>query len=298
MRVSVGFPYRRRMVTQTVLEQERVSHDEHATWETPPRPQRRRAPVRVPVVAAVAASIAGVLALGVGAPAEPSDRLKSGTETGGARAPVAAQVAPAHSVVKRAPDDCHAVCEFSSSGSADLHAFHHDEAGTTHVAYLEARWTRRTLRTLRSAAVAWRQTVTVALPDAWSTTRVDVDHWASDLPAARVELTPDSGVLALTVTSDQLDKIRAGEIYRTQVLIQAPRNLDGVAWQYHEELEARKPRHRDVGFEVAAASSPRRGVGGWGPRHYVAWDVPAREHTRVVTSASSHSETVRKRESR
>ena len=155
--------------------------------------------------------------------------------------------------------------EFSSAGSADFHAFDHAPDGVTHVLFLEARWSPRDLGELRDRAQAWRQAVTLDLPGGGD---VVLQHWAGDLPDAAVEVRRESGgSLTISVTSLAPHRLRAGRLYRTQVLVRADASLDGVAWSYREQLDG----DSTGAFEADAASAPRAGTTGWCSDCYVVW---------------------------
>jgi hypothetical protein len=180
---------------------------------------------------------------------------------------------PAPVVGRRDPEDCRATCEFSSWGSADLHAFDHGGAGVLHVLYLEARWTKPQVRRLRRHADAWQQKVTLRAAQAGTDRPIVVEHSASDLPASRVDLIAGARPVTFTVTMSSPEKVRAGHLYRTQVLVRAPHDLDGSVWHYSEHIDHHGPDREADGFTADASSTPRRGTSGWCSQCFVVWDV-------------------------
>ena len=179
----------------------------------------------------------------------------------------------ADGVLSRHPADCGGACEFSSSGSADLHAIEQRDDAVVHMLYLESRWTTARLRRLQAQGGSWRQTVTVRGPWRAGDRPVALDDWGSDMPGARVAVHPaDAGTVRITVTASP-QKIRAGRLYRTQVLLESGRNLDGDAWHYREDIGSVRPTRRGPEFEVEASSAPRPGMGGWCATCYVEWTI-------------------------
>lgn len=178
----------------------------------------------------------------------------------------------ASTVAQAAPEQCPPMCEFSSAGSADLHAFDYGEAAVLHALYLDAQWTRPALRRLQDRVEVWRQTVTVELPEATDPDSVVVYHWASDLPRPRVDkLTATDDTVTFTVSTDVPTKLRSQRLYRTQVLIQADDDLDGSIWHYSEQIDLRRSDAGAGRFVVDASSAARSGTAGWCPKCYVAW---------------------------
>lgn len=261
------------MATQTgTIVHRTASESPQGPWERPEVGVRRR-PRRAGRVGPRTAVTLGVVILALGALAA---RSPTGSRPAVARseAETAATAVSlsATTVAGVGPEQCPTMCEFSSAGSADLHAFHYGDAAVLHALYLEARWTRPALRKLQNRVEAWRQTMTVELPEATDPNAVRVYHWASDLPGARVDtVTVTADAVTFTVTTGRPTKLRAGRLYRTQLLIQAHRDLDGSIWHYSEEIDRRDLDGETEQSVVDQSSAPRRGTAGWCPRCYVEW---------------------------
>lgn len=179
----------------------------------------------------------------------------------------------AASAARRLPHGCDGTCEFSSAGSADLHAFDRTGPGVLHVLYLEARWTKPRLRTLRRDTEVWQQTVTMRAAQIEDRRPIVMEHWSSDLAMADVKLTATEQSVSFTVTVSKLGKLRPGRLYRTQILLRSPRDLDGDVWHYSEHIEGTATRGQQVRVQGGKSSAPRRGISGWCPDCYVVWDV-------------------------
>ena len=155
-----------------------------------------------------------------------------------------------------------ATAHVSSAGSVDLHAFDRAGPGVGHLLYLEASWTAADLRGLRRHPRAWSQVVTVDLPLGVDPAQVEIEHVAGDLPG-RASIRRSSTATAVTITLrvPRSAALRVAHRYATQILLRAPRSLDGARYVYRERIGRGAP------------SPGRTGIGGVCADCYVTWDT-------------------------
>jgi hypothetical protein len=172
---------------------------------------------------------------------------------------------------------CGSSCMWSSAGSADLHGFAHDDAGHQHAVFVDARWAPAALHRLQREAAAWRQTITIDLPPEAAAQPVVLEHWASDLPGARVEVVSSPGSITLAVTVRALRDLAAEQSYRTQAVLRFAEALEGQRWDYQEHLQRVHPTPdgRDGRFRADGSSSTRQGRNAWCSRCFVRWGAQA-----------------------
>lgn len=272
MRRAAQLPYVERMDTQIVSDPVHPgSPPQDQAWESSARQPSSRADARVPVLAVATAGALALLSVAAAMLPQPHP---AATGVGiDVAAETAAERPPATPGERRAPGACGGTCEFSSAGSAELHAFDHGEEGVLHVLHLEARWTQPKLRKLRGRAEAWQQAMTVHLFHDQDAGSVVMDHWSSDLPSARVATNESTGSVTIAVTVDRLEKLRPGRLYRTQVLLRSPRDLDGAVWHSTEHVGQTVAVGGERRFQAEQSSTPRRGISGWCPQCYATWDL-------------------------
>lgn len=277
MRQRIPLPYVQSMEDHTASSSPRVTRPRaDPLWEA--AHNRAESRVRITWLAPIAMVCAfAIVSLIAATLPQPPHTMTSAAVFHGDVDATSAGASSVTNVARRPSQDCDGSCEFSSAGSADLHAFDRNGPGVLHVLYLEARWTKPKLRTLRRHTELWQQTVTVRAAQTQDRRPIVMEHWSSDLPVADVKLTTTAQSATFTVAVSQLEKLRPGRLYRTQVLLRSPRDLDGDVWHYSEHIERTAPDGRDVRMQGGESSTPRRGIAGWCPDCYVVWDVAGKE---------------------